>query len=58
MESDVEAALSALLETGETISARAVRELTTSTTIVDVPPLAPGVVDLDSYDSLLVEVGT
>jgi hypothetical protein len=53
MESDVAAALALLLGAGKTITAEAVKELISSSTI-EVPALAPATVDLAEYDTLLV----
>jgi transposase InsO family protein len=54
METDVATALSLLLGTGKAITAEAVKELTSSSTI-EVPALAPTTVDLAEYDSLLMQ---
>ena len=53
MESDVAAALALLLGAGKTITAEAVKELISLSTI-EVPALAPATVDLAEYDTLLV----
>jgi hypothetical protein len=52
MEADVAAALSLLLTTGQELTAEAVKDMVTSST-VDVPVLAPATVDLAEYDTLL-----
>jgi hypothetical protein len=53
MEADVAAALTLLLNDGKTITAEAVKELISSSTI-EVPALAPATIDLAEYDTLLV----
>lgn len=53
MEADVATALAQLLDGGKTITAEAVKELISSSTI-EVPALAPATVDLAEYDTLLV----
>jgi hypothetical protein len=58
IEADVEAALTLLLAHGKPISADAVKTLVSAATTVDVPELAPQLVDLGTYDALLGEVGT
>ena len=57
-EADVEAALEPLLAEGVSPMIDAVKALINSPGRVDVPPLAPPVVDLSAYDDLLAEVGT
>jgi hypothetical protein len=54
MEADVAAALALLLGAGKAITAEAVKELISSSTI-EVPALAPATVDLTEYDTLLVQ---
>jgi len=54
METDVAAALALLLGDGKAITAEAVKELISSSTI-EVPALAPATVDLTEYDTLLVQ---
>jgi hypothetical protein len=58
LEADIEAALVLLLADGKPMTADAVKLLVTTTTTIDVPDLAPRVVDLGAYDALLEEVGT
>ena len=58
LEADVEAALTLLLAESHVITADAVKELMTTSSRAEVPPLAPPRVDLGSYDALLAEVGT
>ena len=53
MEADVATALGLLLGGGKTITAEAVKELISSSTI-EVPVLAPATIDLAEYDTLLV----
>jgi hypothetical protein len=53
MEADVATALALLLGAGKAITAEAVKELISSSTI-EVPALAPATVDLAEYDTLLV----
>ena len=55
-ESEVESALERLLTDGTAMSAAAVKALTTRDAPVEVPVLAPPVVDLRAYDELLSEV--
>jgi hypothetical protein len=57
MEADVAAALSLLQTTGAAITADAVKAMIAATpTSIDVPMLAPAVVDLTAYDALLTVV--
>ena len=57
METDVAAALSLLQTTGAAITADAVKAMIAATpTSIDVPMIAPAVVDLTAYDALLTEV--
>ena len=59
IEADVEAALALLSADGKTVTADAVKMLVTSSSSrIDVPDLAPPTVDLGAYDALLDEVGT
>ena len=59
LEADVDAALALLLADGHAITADAVKTLVNATTrTIDVPDLAPHIVDLSAYDDLLAEVGT
>jgi hypothetical protein len=58
LEADVEAALTLLLADGKPMTADAVKLMVTTTTTIDVPDLAPRLVDLGAYDALLEEVGT
>lgn len=53
MEADVATALALLLGAGKAITAEAVKELISSSTI-EVPALAPATIDLAEYDTLLV----
>jgi hypothetical protein len=53
MESDVAAALALLTTSGKPITADAVRELVAAPASVDVPALAPPLVNLAEYDALL-----
>ncbi len=57
LEADVEAALVLLLADGKAMTADAVKLLVSTATTIDVPDLAPRLVDLGAYDSLLEEVG-
>ena len=54
MEADVAAALALLLGDGKVLTAEAVKELISSSTI-EVPALAPATVDLAEYDTLLMQ---
>jgi hypothetical protein len=58
LEADIEAALALFLADGKPMSADAVKLLVSTTTTIDVPDLAPRLVDLGAYDALLEEVGT
>jgi hypothetical protein len=58
LEADIEAALVLLLADGKAMTADAVKLLVSTTTTIDVPDLAPRLVDLGAYDALLEEVGT
>ncbi len=57
LEADVEAALVLLLADGKAMTADAVKLRVSTATTIDVPDLAPRLVDLGAYDSLLEEVG-
>ena len=57
IEADVETALTLLLAESKVISADSVKALVAATTTIDVPDLAPSLVDLCAYDALL-EVGS
>jgi hypothetical protein len=57
LESDVEAALEALLAAGRAITVDAVKTITSRTAKPEVPDLEPQPVDLASYDELLMGVG-
>jgi hypothetical protein len=54
MEADVAAALALLLGAGNALTAEAVKELISSSTI-EVPALVPATVDLTEYDTLLMQ---
>ena len=58
LEADIEAALVLLLADGKAMTADAVKLLVSTPTTIDVPDLAPRLVDLGAYDALLEEVGT
>ena len=58
LEADIEAALVLLLADGKAMTADAVKLPVSTPTTIDVPDLAPRLVDLGAYDALLEEVGT
>jgi hypothetical protein len=57
IEADVEAALSLLFSEAKSVTADAVKALTTNAAI-EIPELARPTVDLGAYDALIAEVGT